>query len=129
LTSTPSKLDLSEPLIGGYALARPTGETELSITAALTDEAELYLHPRLRVALATHNQPLPKYQRMYDIYAFGLLLAEIGFWGTVPRLAIGAVLNETTMRAVPAKALKDTVMGKCNTDLACWMKEDIVISP
>jgi hypothetical protein len=55
-----------------------------------------------------------------DLYAFGLLLLEIGFWNTLSRLS-------ATPKAKGAKlspsAQSGSLVSKCKTDLACWMGE------
>lgn len=126
-------LDISSPIIGGFEISRPDSIAEISVLAFTppTGSELLYLHPALREALSKHNTntaatiKLPRYQRIYDIYAFGLFLAEVGFWNTIFNIARGAAsvgLKKNPMDLSPEE-LKDAVIQKCQDDLACWMGE------
>ena len=80
-----------------------------------TSVSETYRHPRLRIP--AHEQP--RYEIKYDIYSFGLLLAEIGFWLSIAK--IGAA-NSPRHGGV-SESFKLGVTNKCASDLACWMGE------
>jgi len=108
--------DLSRPLVCGYSLSRPSAPEEISICGMQTPVSETYRHPRLRVP--AHEQP--RYEIKYDIYSFGLLLAEIGFWQSIAK--IGAA-NSPRHGGVSAEGFKAGVTNKCASDLACWMGE------
>ena len=140
-STIPLPPDLSAPIIGGFAISRPESTSERSIFMNPSSAEELYLHPEIRSALSrykansvsnaaqgtTHtvgnNAPqepqLPRFQRIYDIYAFGILLAELGFWIPVSQL----VERETGTKpasSVPIEHFKNALVRKCRTDLACW---------
>ncbi|KAI3572891.1 hypothetical protein IWW34DRAFT_218017 [Fusarium oxysporum f. sp. albedinis] len=130
--------DISAPIIGGFDISRPASAAQVSVQtfAPPTATELLYLHPRLRESLAkvktvtgsgtaTDAQDLPRFQRIFDIYAFGLFLAEVGFWNTISRIAQGAAgvgfkKNPTELSAPQFRA---AVIRKCTDDLACWMGE------
>jgi hypothetical protein len=141
------ELDLKSPVIGGMAISRPDSTSERSLFAFPGDEELLYLHPDLRNALAAYNaspkaievsqaddtSPLPRYTRKNDIYALGLLLAEIGFWGPICRLTRARRPSgvDATASALTPEQLRDAVFGSCSTDLGCWMGEayrDVTLS-
>ncbi|CAI4212063.1 unnamed protein product [Parascedosporium putredinis] len=92
---TSAALDFTEPIIGGFAVSRPDSPTELSMSCQPSPLELLYLHPAIRTRLASRSassdstEPAARFQRIYDIYALGLLLAEVGFWKPVSRLAEG----------------------------------------
>lgn len=102
--------NLNSPLVGGYSVSRPSTEEEISICGTQTSLSETYLHPQLRVSAQR-----PKYASKYEVYAFGLLLAEIGFWRPISKIAAAHSLS--------ADGLKDAVIAKSSSDLACWMGE------
>jgi hypothetical protein len=115
--------NLSQPYIGGFTVSRPDTPTEISLPGVPNEEAELYLHPDLRVK-PPHKTP--KYKSVFDIYSFGLLLAEIGFWNTVSSIALGKEKNKDPS----PQAFRRLVVKKCQADLACWMGEryrDVVL--
>ncbi|KAK5766387.1 hypothetical protein LTS12_003304 [Elasticomyces elasticus] len=112
-TSAP---DLSSPLVAGYSVARPNAPTEISVFGSSTPESGVYLHPDLRVA----HKDMPKYRLNYEIYAFGLLLLEIGFWNTASKLAAASMVKGTLVS--PSTQLA-SLIKKCKSDLACWMGE------
>lgn len=120
LTAMP---DLSKPYVGGFVVSRPDAPTEISLPGVPAKNAGLYLHPDLRVQ--PPNKP-PKYRSVFDIYSFGLLLAEIGFWNTIPVIVLGKQKNKDPS----ATALRSLVLEKCKVDLGCWMGQryrDVVL--
>ena len=106
--------DLDRPLVCGYGVSRPSATGEISICGNQTPLSETYLHPGLRVPANKR----PRYETKHDIYAFGLLLAEIGFWQ--PIATIGAA-RSPRHGGVSAHGLRAGVTRKCDSDLACWM--------
>ncbi|KAL4899021.1 hypothetical protein BDW74DRAFT_119916 [Aspergillus multicolor] len=142
-TSALAPLDISAPMIGGFAVSRPDSLNEPSVSTDLTDHEQLYLHPTLRMRVANANArpntdmdtDMPRFQRAHEIYAFGLLLAEIGFWNSISRIAELGARKMQTHASVPTRsakltastlspaAFKDAVIYLCQTDLACWMGE------
>jgi hypothetical protein len=108
--------NLGRPLVCGYSVSRPSATEEISICGTQTSLSETYLHPKLQVP--AHERP--RYESKYEIYAFGLLLAEIGFWQPISK--IGAA-NSPRHGGHSAEGLKDGVTSKCASDLACWMGE------
>ena len=108
--------DLDSPLIGGYSISRPSAKEEISILGTQSSLFETYLHPELRVS----SQTKPKYVLKHEVYAFGLLLAEIGFWQPLLKIA-GASSHHH--RELSADGLRDAVIAKCSSDLACWTGE------
>ncbi|KAH8586369.1 hypothetical protein B0O99DRAFT_678815 [Bisporella sp. PMI_857] len=108
--------DLSNPLVGGYTVSRPSAMGEISIGGTHTTLSETYLHPQLRVP--PHERP--KYVSKYEIYALGLLLAEIGFWQPISKIAAAKPPRHS---GHSAEGLKKAVVDKTSSDLACWMGE------
>jgi len=108
--------ELERPLVFGYSVCRPSAPEELSINESESSLSEFYLHPRLRVPPPGR----PRYELKYEIYAFGLLLAEIGFWQPISR--IGAA-SSPRQGGVSAEGFKAEVTRKCESDLGCWMGE------
>jgi hypothetical protein len=108
--------DLMNPLVGGFNVSRPSAVREISISSAHTALSETYLHPQLRVP----PNERPKYVGKYEIYAFGLLLAEIGFWQPIAKIAAA---NPPRQGGHSAEGLKRSAVEKTSSDLACWMGE------
>lgn len=106
--------DLDRPLVCGYSVSRPSATGEISICGNQTALSENYLHP----ALLVPANERPRYETKYDIYAFGLLLAEIGFWQPIAKVGAARSQRHGT---VPAESLRTRVTRKCDSDLACWM--------
>lgn len=80
-TST-SAPNFSHPYAGGYALSRLDSPQEISLVGPPATDPELYLHPRaqqLDPDSEATDAPRERFRRAFDIYAFGLLLAEISF--------------------------------------------------
>ncbi|RYP39206.1 hypothetical protein DL767_002314 [Monosporascus sp. MG133] len=116
-TKTEDKLpNLNNPLVGGYTVSRPSAAGEISISGTHTTLSETYLHPQLRVPLRQR----PKYVSKYEIYALGLLLAEIGFWQPISKIAAA---NLPLHGGHTAEGLKRAVVDKTCSDLACRMGE------
>jgi hypothetical protein len=92
LNDRPFGIPLSLPqYIGGFVVSRPDTPTEIFLPGVPDKEAELYLHPGLRVQAP---QKPPKLKTAFDIYSFGLLLAEIGFWNTLLLLWKDSVISK-----------------------------------
>ena len=108
--------DLSKPFVGGFAVSRPDAPNEDTFEGTMTTESEIYLHPDMR---ATASQEKPQFRRSFEVYGFSILLAEIGFWNVLPKIALGR--RRSTQ--VSAKNLRSLLLEKCQTDLACWMGE------
>jgi len=108
--------DLNGPFVGGYTVSRPSAVGEVSISGAHTTLSETYLHPQLRVP--PHERP--KYVSKYEIYALGLLLAEIGFWQPISKITAA---NPPRRGGQSAEGQKRAVVDKTSSDLACWMGE------
>jgi len=72
--------DLARPFVLGFKYSRPEDHEGLSseIRAHESDETHLYQHPKLS-ALESQNS-VPRYCRMFDIYALGCVLLELGLW-------------------------------------------------
>ncbi|KAF5246000.1 hypothetical protein FANTH_7090 [Fusarium anthophilum] len=125
-TDTKSKaLDLSQPIIGGFAISRPDSPTELSISASVEDTEIVYLHPDIRKRLKsgakkTGNEQ--RFQRVHDIYAVGLLLAEIGYWRPIAKVAESGARGSTAGSMLPEQ-FKEAVIKKCRSDLAFFAGE------
>ncbi|KAF9771901.1 hypothetical protein IL306_010426 [Fusarium sp. DS 682] len=118
-------LDLSMPIIGGFAISRPDSPTELSISASVEDTEIVYLHPDIRKRLKAGSQQTgneQRFQRVHDIYALGLLLAEIGYWRPIARLAESGSKGMKSGSMSPEQ-FKEAVVRKCKSDLAFWAGE------
>jgi hypothetical protein len=72
--------DLTSPFVLGFTYSRP--EDHEGISSELRDEdseeAGLYQHPQLTAFHKCHAAP--RYSRLFDIYALGCVLLEIGLW-------------------------------------------------
>jgi hypothetical protein len=122
--TTSKSLDLSQPIIGGFAISRPDSPTELSISASVEDVEVVYLHPdihkRLKSGSKTGNEQ--RFQRVHDIYAVGLLLAEIGYWRPIAKVAESGSKGSKADSISPEQ-FKDAVVKKCKSDLAFFAGE------
>jgi hypothetical protein len=78
--------DRSRHYIGGFVVNRPGASMEIFLPGVPDKEVELQLHPDL-MAQAPHKSP--RFKTAFDIYSFGLLLAEIGCWNTLHAVALG----------------------------------------
>jgi hypothetical protein len=116
--STP---DLSHPFVGGFALSRPDGEGEISIVGSTPEELDIYLHPDLRGIRPP--QKLPNYIRAYDIYSFGILLVEIGFWNTLPSIAPSRGKSATPVERLGPQDFREKIVKESRARLGCWMGE------
>lgn len=82
--------DFSSPYLCGFEYARPLLESGPDGTRRLTLSneirhryvfgANIYRHP------ARQGKPSDRFRKVHDIYAFGVLLLEIGLWKTVREL-------------------------------------------
>ncbi|RYP80977.1 hypothetical protein DL769_002194 [Monosporascus sp. CRB-8-3] len=106
--------DLTKPLVCGYSVSRPSNPEQISLLGPSDEEQDLYLHPDLRQNANTR----PKYQREHEIYAFGLLLVEIGFWNTLARIA---TTKDQKAASRSGGDLRGFLINKCTTEMACWM--------
>ncbi|ORY06679.1 hypothetical protein BCR34DRAFT_590564 [Clohesyomyces aquaticus] len=106
--------DLTQPLVCGYSVFRPSNPEQISLFGPSDEEQNLYVHPQLRQNAKTR----PKYQRGHEIYAFGLLLVEIGFWNTISRIA---TTKEKKASSRTGEELREFLTKKCTTEMACWM--------
>lgn len=122
-------LDLSSPLIGGFAVSRPDSPTDLSISAPVEDAEAIYLHPEIRENLKRGSTSEPnvearkRFQRSHDIYALGLLLAEIGLWRSIARVAESGSGKRIKANSISPQDFKEAVIKKCRSDLAFWAGE------
>ncbi|KAF5977929.1 hypothetical protein FCOIX_6261 [Fusarium coicis] len=118
-------LDLSQPIIGGFAISRPDSPTELSISASVEDAEVVYLHPDIRKRLksgAKQTGNEQRFQRFHDIYAVGLLLAEIGYWRPIAKVAESGAKGSKADSMSPEQ-LKEAVIKKSKSDLAFFAGE------
>jgi len=113
---SPFTPDLTYPFVGGFALSRPNAPGEISISGPSPEELQVYLHPDLRVKLP---QEPPKYTRAYDIYSFGLLLMEIGFWNTLSLITS----RKGKSSKLEPRVFREEAVGECKARLGCWMGE------
>ena len=107
--------DITVPYVGGYAVSRPDAPAEDTFLGLPVQEAEMYLHPEYR---AEPKKPRPRFRRAFETYAFGILLAEIGFWNSLPYIALNK--NERKQTISPPD-LRTKLTYACKTKLACWM--------
>jgi hypothetical protein len=68
--------DLDRPYLVGFDYSRPDDPNEYSARSYDTPEFNRYRHPDY---LKDDSQ---KYKKIYDIYAFGVVLVEIAYWMT-----------------------------------------------
>ncbi|KAJ0135236.1 Uncharacterized protein HZ326_21741 [Fusarium oxysporum f. sp. albedinis] len=118
-------LDLTQPIIGGFAISRPDSPTELSISASVEDTEVVYLHPDIRKRLKSgskQNGDEQRFQRVHDIYTVGLLLAEIGYWRPIAKVAESGSKGSKADSMSPEQ-FKEAVVKKCKSDLAFFAGE------
>lgn len=106
----PKLLDLEKPYIGGFSVSRPEDPQSESIESVLSIEERSYFHPLYR----PWEPNRPKYRRAFDIYSFGLMLVEIGWWNLLKKIVPSSADGED---------FRQLVIAKCQDDLACWMGE------
>lgn len=107
--------DLARPYVAGFGLSRPEDPQATSFPLARA-EFEAYLHPALLAAEAAGVTP-PKTRAAFDVYSFGLVLVEIGFWIPLRKIVGDGGGNRG------AEAVRKRVVDKCERDLACWSGE------
>ncbi|KAF5588152.1 hypothetical protein FPANT_6684 [Fusarium pseudoanthophilum] len=121
----PKALDLSQPIIGGFAISRPDSPTELAISASVEDTEIVYLHPDIRKRLKSGDKQTgneQRFQRVHDIYAVGLLLAEIGYWRPIAKVAESGAKG-TKADSMSPEQFREAVIKKCKSDLAFFAGE------
>ncbi|KAK3899697.1 hypothetical protein C8A05DRAFT_36673 [Staphylotrichum tortipilum] len=109
--------DLARPYVAGFGLSRPEDPQATSFPLTRADKFEIYLHPALAAAKAAGVTPLPKARAAFDVYSFGLVLVEIGFW-----IPLRKVVGDGG-RNGDAETVRARVVDKCERDLACWAGE------
>lgn len=122
-TYVPGSPEITAPLICGFSVARPSAPEEISVSET-TLVSETYLHPDLRVSPPRKR---PRYSLRHEIYSLGLLLAEIGFWQPVTKIAGSGSSMSRQMAPTCEKSpeqFSQALSRKCRDDLACWMGEE-----
>lgn len=134
-TSTPTAATavlpgLENPYVSSFGLSRPENPGGISFPLFRTVEFEMYLHPFQLKALAEKKEP-PKARAAFDIYGFGLMLAEVGFWnkvGNITGISNKKVSSSSSSGSGNGKnggpwgseEVRRLVVAKCESDLACW---------
>ena len=99
-------LDFSKPYLCGFDYARCTGNISVPRHLAhLGPEYDLYRHKeRQDIADVTHTKE-------HDIYSFGLLLVEIGFWDTLKNIFFdGKKIEPRSLREVILKRMRNNAL-------------------
>ncbi|KAG0640618.1 hypothetical protein HOY80DRAFT_792218 [Tuber brumale] len=78
-------LDFDSPYLCGFEYARPGGEVSNEVIKSKGVHWDLYRHP------ARQGLPTEAFGKIHDIYAFGVLLLELGLWQLAPKLLDPAV--------------------------------------
>jgi hypothetical protein len=113
--------DISNPYVGGYAISRLDKPQEISLIGPSANDVELYLHPDAQKSdLRSPDEPRERFRRSFDVYSFGILLAEIGFWTTLYNLA-GRTKDKS--KKVSPPEVRERLIQECESKLACWMGE------
>ena len=110
----PSIPDLKHPLVCGFSVSRQDDPKSESLETAISSEDKRYFHPSYK-PYYTKNNKEQKYKRAFDIYAFGVLLAEIGFWGVLKRIV--------SSKSLEGEDFRKALINKCKDDLSCWTGE------
>lgn len=86
--SSPQRPGSVDFMLGGFEFARLDKPGEISRSATdSSDEQDLYRHPdAVSGKWASVEYTQHGYLKVYDIYALGVLLAELGFWRTMADL-------------------------------------------
>jgi len=133
--------DLENPYVSSFGLSRPENPGGISFHLFRTVEFEMYLHPVQLKALAEKKEP-PKARAAFDIYGFGLMLAEVGFWnkvGNITGISNKKVSSSSSNSSSSSSSssssgsgngknggpwgseeVRRLVVAKCESDLACW---------
>lgn len=118
-----SDWDFSSPFLGGCDYDRPTGEI-LNLHLDHQDfTTNIYRHPE--------RQGLPsdeaKFEKTHDIYAFGVVLLEIGMWSVVQELFGDGYHSRDAIRDTlihTARAKLGPLMGRRYRDVVLLCLED-----
>ncbi|RPB03776.1 hypothetical protein L873DRAFT_99073 [Choiromyces venosus 120613-1] len=78
-------LDFDSPYLCGFEYSRPGREESNEIVKSKGVHWDLYRHP------ARQGLPTEAFEKIHDIYAFGVLLLELGLWQLAPKLIDPAV--------------------------------------
>jgi hypothetical protein len=99
-------IDYSRPYLCGFEYSRPSAEKSYPRSEDI--ERDVYQHPDRQGTLNI------QFQRVHDLYAFGVLLMEIGLWQPALRL-----FEKKT--GITAEKMKRELVGHCETRLAYFM--------
>ncbi|OAQ97460.1 hypothetical protein LLEC1_03547 [Akanthomyces lecanii] len=103
--------DVTEPWVFGFDLSRP----EKYFSSGETDDCvarEIYRHPDRQ------RQPSKPFSKIYDIYALGIVLLEIGLWQ--PALSLE---KHNFSRASEPAAIRNHMVNQANKRLGSKMGE------
>jgi hypothetical protein len=113
--------DFNSPYLCGFEYARPNREISNEVVKPRGLHWDLYRHP------ARQGLPTEAFGRIHDIYAFGVLLLEVGLWQVAPDLFVKGETNNLNPSAIKARLVKNAwerlghFMGQkyCDAVLLC----------
>lgn len=102
-------LDFSSPYLGGFEYARPLQEVSNEASNHVDFKTNIYRHP------ARQGLPSEGFKKTHDIYAFGVLLLEIGLWTVASSRELFKDENYSP------EAIKDTLIKNARARLGHFM--------
>ena len=80
-------LDLRQPTLSGFNVARPIDNSNATTAAADDIDARMYRHPS-SLDNTADNDPRKRYCKTFDIYSLGVVLIEIAMWRPIGELLV-----------------------------------------
>jgi hypothetical protein len=99
-------IDYARPYLCGFEYSRPSAEKSYARSEDMA--RDVCQHPDRQGA------PNVQYQRVHDLYSFGVLLLEIGLWQPALKMFEDRI-------DITAEDMKKELIRHCDTRLAYWM--------
>ena len=107
--------NFSKPYLGGFEYARPSEGVSNEIYGPWDFHQAIYRHP------ARQGAPTEGFHKHHDIYAFGVLLLEIGLWQVAQELFSSA--DQASKVKTPPRKVKDILVANASKKLGHYMGE------
>lgn len=95
------KIEYAEPFLCGFSFSRYTSQHSVARQSDNDRIRDLYQHPDRQ-----GTEPLERHSKEYDLYSFGVLMFELGFWTPMPTLYDDLVKRDLVGNA------QDKMLGK-----------------